>query len=202
MDVYTFGINVLDKLYGGILRPGSTILIAGLPGSGKTILASHICYNNSIRNYPCLYVSFSEHRDKYIEYMKSFNMDFDKLEIEGLFKYLKLPLIPSVKALDNFIELITENALKLQARVIVIDGITPLLSVMKELDRARSFLQTTLYEIPRLLGGLLVLVADLPELSTDLGQTGIEYVADLVLLLRYKAYHNIIQRFIEVKKIR
>ena len=41
---YVFGINELDELLGSSLSPRSMVVIAGHPGSGKTTLASTICY--------------------------------------------------------------------------------------------------------------------------------------------------------------
>ncbi|MEM4040589.1 MAG: RAD55 family ATPase, partial [Ignisphaera sp.] len=90
--MYIFGITGLDKYLNNVLKPNSMVVIAGHPGSGKTTLASTICYSNALRGHKCLYVSFQEDREKLFNNMKSFDMDFYKLESQGLIKYVQFPL--------------------------------------------------------------------------------------------------------------
>ena len=54
------GIAGLDALIEGGIPKGSTVLIAGNPGSGKTVLTAHFLYAGLIKNENGIYVSFSE----------------------------------------------------------------------------------------------------------------------------------------------
>lgn len=57
------GITELDSLIGGIPR-GFTVLVAGNPGTGKSILAAHFLYEGWKNNENGLYVSFSESKEQ------------------------------------------------------------------------------------------------------------------------------------------
>jgi len=43
------GIPDLDLILGGGLEQGSLVILAGAPGTGKTILAQQICFANATR---------------------------------------------------------------------------------------------------------------------------------------------------------
>ncbi|RLG80808.1 MAG: hypothetical protein DRO40_10635 [Thermoprotei archaeon] len=199
--IFRFGVESLDKYYADALIPGTSILIAGHPGAGKTTFAATICYVNALEGNPCLFISFGEFKEKFYRHMSSFNMDFKKLENEGMFKYVKLPLITTETALDNFVNDLIEGVEKHKARVIVIDGITPLLQIFHE-AKARAFLQTVLYDIPRLANGILVLVADLPFGEEKIGFGGIDFVADIVIVMKHRVSRGLLVRTMELRKFR
>jgi KaiC/GvpD/RAD55 family RecA-like ATPase len=54
-----FGIPRLDSVLSGGLLPGSSTLVAGCLGSGKTMLGMHLLLNASARHQPGLYLSFA-----------------------------------------------------------------------------------------------------------------------------------------------
>ena len=127
---FTFGIDVLNEYFGSALTPGTTLLVAGNPGAGKTTLASTICYKNALKGLPCLYVSFVEDREKFLRIMKSLGMDFEKLEQENLFKYIRIPVIATEDVTDFLSSAINEEIKKQGTKVIVIDSVNPLLDAL------------------------------------------------------------------------
>ncbi|MEM3926655.1 MAG: ATPase domain-containing protein [Desulfurococcaceae archaeon] len=54
MHEYKLGIEGLDQVIGESIYPGTLLVIAGHPGTGKTTLSSTICYSNALRRYKCL----------------------------------------------------------------------------------------------------------------------------------------------------
>jgi len=44
-----FGIDEIDQVFIGKLPYGSTIIIAGEPGSGKTSFAARVAYENMVK---------------------------------------------------------------------------------------------------------------------------------------------------------
>lgn len=64
------GIPVLDKLIEGGIPRGFTVLVAGNPGTGKTILTSHFLYDGLLKGESALYVSSSESK---IQFTKILN---------------------------------------------------------------------------------------------------------------------------------
>ena len=202
MDKFTYGIKDLDERFSSALRPGTTILIAGYPGAGKTTASASLCYKNALLGHPCIYLSFNEHKDKFLLQMKSFGMNFKELENKGLFRYIKLPIVPKKESISEFINMVSDLVMKYKPKVLAIDGITPMIEVLKEPGTARSFLQTVLYDIPRIMNGIVVLVADLPFGEQHIGLGGIEFVADIVFIMRYFVASSRIIRMLEIRKLR
>lgn len=61
-----FGIKELNQYFDGARKPGTAMLIVGYPGTGKTILAATIAYNNCLRRVKVLYMSFFEHLERFM----------------------------------------------------------------------------------------------------------------------------------------
>lgn len=202
MSKISFGIRELDQYFKEALHPGITILIAGYPGAGKTTFAATIGYRNCLKGEKVLYLSFFEHADRFKSQMRSLGLDFEEHEKNGLFKYVKVPLIPSQEAVDSFVRRLMELATSFQPRIIVIDGITPLVQVMRDESKIRSFLQTVVYDVPRIIQGMLILVADLPFGAEEVKLAGIEFTVDAVFIMKYRVITSRIIRFLEIRKIR
>src|SRR4026208_1990639 len=77
------GIPALDALIEGGIPKGFTILVAGNPGTGKTILTSHFLYEGLKNGESSIYVSFSESKNQYYSNTVRFDMDFKKFENGG-----------------------------------------------------------------------------------------------------------------------
>ena len=72
---------------GGIPR-GFTVLVAGNPGTGKTILTTHFLYDGLLRGEAAVYVSFSESKNQFYENFNRFGMKFADFEKDNKFAYL------------------------------------------------------------------------------------------------------------------
>jgi circadian clock protein KaiC len=67
------GIPDLDLILGGGLEPGSLLILAGAPGTGKTILAQQICFANATLEHKALYyTTLSEPHSKLVRHLESF----------------------------------------------------------------------------------------------------------------------------------
>ena len=73
------GIPRLDTMLGGKgFYKGSTILVSGTAGTGKTSLASHFVNAACQRGERCLYFSFEESPDQMIRNMRSLGINLEK----------------------------------------------------------------------------------------------------------------------------
>lgn len=72
------GIKGFDLLVEGGLPKGSATLVAGAPGTGKTIFCLQALYNNALNKKNCLFISFEQSADEIREQMKQFGWDTEK----------------------------------------------------------------------------------------------------------------------------
>ena len=76
------GVDGLDELVEGGFPEGSTILISGSAGTGKTILSLQFLIAGAENNEPGIYLTVEESRDKIINQAEQFGWDLEKLEKE------------------------------------------------------------------------------------------------------------------------
>jgi circadian clock protein KaiC len=122
------GIERLDfMLNGDGYYRGSSILISGTAGTGKTSFASHFVDAACSRGERCLYFAFEESPDQISRNMSSIGIDFDSHVNAGLLQIhssrpmaygLEMHLLMMRKIIDDF-----------QPSVIVIDPISNLTNV-------------------------------------------------------------------------
>src|SRR6202162_4499214 len=68
------GVTDLDLILGGGLEPGSLVILAGAPGTGKTILAQQICFANATPEHKALYyTTLSEPHTKLVRHLEPFH---------------------------------------------------------------------------------------------------------------------------------
>src|SRR5579871_6970468 len=85
----------LDRIVGGGIPRGSTVVFAGPPGSGKTLLAQQIAFANATPARPVLYyTSWSEPHTKLIRSLRSFEF-FDDQAVGERIDFLHLPALMS-----------------------------------------------------------------------------------------------------------
>jgi predicted ATP-dependent serine protease len=84
------GVEGLDNILGGGFPSGSLIVLAGCPGTGKTIFSAQFLHHGCV-NYgeSGVYASFAESKEVFYENMESLGFYFRKLEEEGKFRTLK-----------------------------------------------------------------------------------------------------------------
>ncbi len=198
---YIFGIPKIDELFEEGINEGRMVLISGKPGSGKTTLASTMCYYNALRGNPCLFVEFVETREKFEKFVNSFGMDFRKLENEGLFTFIRLPILVSDKYARKAIEILADQVGRMKPKVLVIDSINPLLIAIKGRPSIRSIAQNFLYDASYLNQGLIILTVEDEASGSDMF-SDLEYIADIVIKMKAELHERKILRVMEILKFR
>lgn len=199
---FSIGVDGLDRLLGEALTPGTSIVIAGHPGSGKTTLASTICYANTLKGHKCLYISFQESKRKLLRNMRKLGIDLNLIESRKLFHFIKYPLVVDADAVHEIIEGITSLIVSVKPEVLVIDSITPLLKAIGSSIRARSVLQNFFAELPDMIEGVVVLITEVPMSQERIEIGDIEFVADIIIILRHKIERDLLIRNLEIRKVR
>ncbi|RLG88881.1 MAG: hypothetical protein DRO18_00530 [Thermoprotei archaeon] len=197
-----WGINELDNLLGPIER-SSLIVVSGHPGAGKTTLATNIAYYNAVKHsVRTLHISLAETKEKYFKYMGALGLNMGKLEEKGLFKFVELPTLGTDVLREYFTSGFIEDVSKYDPDFIIIDSITPFLQSMpSELER-RAILHSGLYSIVSKLGKTVLLIADLPYGEKHVKLGGIEFIADVVLVIRIRNEGGLPSRWLQIRKVR
>jgi circadian clock protein KaiC len=76
------GVPGLDLVLGGGLGGGQLVVVAGSPGTGKTVVAQQICFSRGTSEHPAVYfATLSEPTTKLVRHLEPFSFfDADALE--------------------------------------------------------------------------------------------------------------------------
>ncbi len=197
----SLGIESLDNFLGGGIPCGSTILVEGPPGSGKTSFAAKFIYEGALRGEKGVYVSFVENRLSFYSFMKRLGMNFYKLERNNLVTFIEAIPLPNEEAARLIIERVLMMALEEGIKRVVIDSVTALIQAFG-LEKARELLTTTLLRELRRSGVTTLLISEKPRSYTESEVSVEEYVADAVIELNYRIEFGKIVRYMRILKVR
>jgi circadian clock protein KaiC len=85
-DRVSLGVPRLDQMLTGGVHRGSTVLITGSAGTGKTTLAASAADAACARGEPALFVSFEESPDQLVRNMRSVGIDLGRWVSAGLLR--------------------------------------------------------------------------------------------------------------------
>jgi circadian clock protein KaiC len=106
------GLPRLDTMLGGAgFYRGSSVLVSGTAGTGKSSLAAHFAYETCRRGERCLYFAFEESPSQMLRNMKSIGLDFEPFLKKGVLQIhasrptvhgLEMHLVKMHKLVDEF----------------------------------------------------------------------------------------------------
>jgi circadian clock protein KaiC len=80
------GIPGLDAMLGLGYYRGSSVLVSGTAGSGKSTMSAHLADATCRRGERCLYLAFEESKDQIVRNMRSIGLDLQKWMDEGFLR--------------------------------------------------------------------------------------------------------------------
>jgi circadian clock protein KaiC len=120
------GMPTLDKLFhGGGYAKGSTVLVSGTAGTGKTSLAMAFATANCKRGERCLFISYEESPGQLIQNMGSIGFHLEPLVKKGLLKFVSTR--PSFIGLEKHLLSLYQTLEAFRPSAVVIDPLTSLL---------------------------------------------------------------------------
>ena len=120
----SLGISGFDKLIKGGFEKGSTNLIVGGSGSGKTILGVQFLLEGIRKGENVLFITFEEKKCEFYQNMKNFGWDLEKFEKQGKFTFLEYTPEKVRTMLEEGGGIIESIVLRKKITRLVIDSIT------------------------------------------------------------------------------
>jgi circadian clock protein KaiC len=196
------GLAELDSILGTGLDRGSSTLIMGPAGCGKTTLASQFLIEALSRGEQACSFLFEESRQTFLQRAGGLGMHFEPHLASGLLELVQVD--PAEVSPGEFASHIAEAVEKRNARVIVIDSLNGYINAMP----SERFLLIQMHELLMYLGKkgvvTLLIMAQHGMMGAAM-QTPIDvsFLADTVILLRYfEAMGEVRQALSIVKKRR
>ena len=195
------GVPGLDLVLNGGVEPGAVLVVAGPPGSGKTILAQQMCFANATAGRKCIYyTTVSEPHTKLVRHLEAFSF-FDPEALGPRVEYIHL---------GDFLRPEREDGLELMVSEIVRKGLdeSPALVVIDSAKMLRDFaseheLRTALYNLTGRLAQSGTILLLLGEYTPEELRGDVEFsLADGIIQLEYEAREPVDRRWLRVMKLR
>ncbi len=192
------GIPGLDELIQGGYVKGSTVLVTGSAGAGKTIFCSQFIWRGLQSGENCLFITFEEVPEDIIEDVRIFGWDFEKYINE---KKLILEYSDPFSLTDIITPLVEKIKSNSVSRV-VIDSTSLFGLYFKNPADVRKQLYKLVMALKKS-GATSLLTAEIPEESHKLSRFGVEeFVVDGVIVLHYIGIGEGTYRSLQIRKMR
>ena len=194
------GVEALDALMGGGPLRGTSTLITGPAGTGKTTIALQYLAAACRRDEPCVLYQFDERVGTLLARARAMDMDLDSHLESGCLRIQQID--PAEVSPGEFAHMILDEVERRGARVVVIDSLNGYLAAMPQEDH----LILQLHELLSYLSqqGVVTFLIN-PQhglVGTMTSSLDISFIADAVMLLRFFEAQGRLRKAISVLKNR
>ena len=178
------GIEELDAIFNGGVQRGTSTLIVGPTGCGKSTLCTKWAHSAAVRGERSAIFTFDETRQSFMDRSQSLGMDIAPHITSGAIHLEQLD--PAELSPGEFIDRIRRGVERYKWGIVVIDSLNGLMNSMSE-ERALSVQLHELLSYLNQIGVASFLVlAQFGLLGQSMSSPAdVSYLADNVLLLRY-----------------
>lgn len=179
---FSSGVQRLDNMLGGEgFYRGSSILVSGTAGTGKSTLAARFVEAACQRGERALFFAFEESHDQIIRNMRSVGMDLERCVKKGLLQFHNAR--PSTYGLEIHLALMHKVISDYQPSVVVVDPITNFLAVADQGDtKAMLTRLIDLLKIKEITGMFTSLTSAGREIEDS--EVGVSSLMDVWLLVK------------------
>lgn len=196
----TSNIHELDALLGGGLDRGTSTLLLGPAGTGKSSVALHYAVAGAMRGEKSTLYLFEESKRTLLARARSIGIELKSFLENGTIQVQSIE--PTSMPPGEFVNQVRDNVLQRKSQLIVIDSLNGYLQAMPD----AKFLNIQLHELLSFLNlhGVLTIMTMAQHGIVGQMQTPVDltYLADTVLLLRYFEHKGSIKKALSVVKKR
>ncbi len=195
------GVSKLDALLGEGIPHGSTLIVAGVAGAGKTTLGMEFLYRGAReQGEKGLYFSFDETEERLRATARGLGWELDREIEQGRVRIVFIPQ-PDILVDRDLLEL-QRQVQAFGARRVVVDSMSVLFNKVDDarIVRDKSFWLANIVQNQQAVG---LFLNDVPSGSPQLTRFGVEEtVMDGVILLKMEEEGMERHRYLEVIKLR
>ena len=193
-------VHKLDEILGPGIPWGSSLLIGGVAGTGKTVLSLEFIYRGALAGEKGILFSFEETEDRLRSAARGLGWDLDEQIDAGMIEIVFIPQ-PDIK-IESHLLMIRQRVEAMKARRVVIDSVSVLLHKVTDpqLSREKLFHLCSVVQNAQAVG---FFPTDIPYGSNKVSRFGVEEtVVDGVIILSSTEEGLERERYIEVYKLR
>jgi len=199
----SIGVPELDKMMGGGILEGDSVLLAGPSGTGKSALATQFIAEGLRRGEPGIMAIFEERPDGYTQRAGTFGLNLKGAEEKGTLETLYLrPLDLSV---DETMQEILDAIIRVKAKRLVIDSLVGFEMALAPGFRA-DFRESLYRMIGALTGAGITILSTVEVEDTFTGMPfshyAISFLTDDIIRFRYVEIDGQLRKVMVVIKMR
>jgi circadian clock protein KaiC len=193
-----FGLDELDAMLGGGIPIGDASVLLGPSGVGKTMLALHFMAAGLERGERCLHISFQETEDQLLEKTEALGWDLTDAVRDRLIVHH----VPPVELdLDEVGALVRDELGRGGVKRVVVDSLAELAFAARETERFPAYVWT-LGGFARSAGATTLFTNEMAALGRSVDVSGLSFLFNNVLFLRYVEVGAELRRGVNVIKMR
>ncbi len=193
------GIPGLDGLMEGGFVQGSTYLVTGCTGTGKTIFACQFLWQGLQQGDTVLHISLEEDPIDIKEDMIQFGWDFGAYEKKGLCKII----YHDPAQVNNLGSVMMNEIAAIKAKRLVIDSTAVMGLTLETASQIRRRVYSIINALKSHDNCTALIVSEIPEDSKSLSRFGVEeFVVDGVIVLNYLGIGEAYNRSLVIRKMR
>jgi circadian clock protein KaiC len=191
------GIAALDRMLADGYTPGSSTLVAGPSGIGKTLMGLHFIFNGAETGQPGAVATLQENPSQLQKLALGFGWSLDDERVTVMYRS------PNDVYIDEWVYELLGLVDRTGAKRVLIDGLSDLQYTTPDRVRFREFIYSLTQRLSRQ-GVSPIMTTEVPDLFHvgRIGESGISHLSDNVILLQYLRAGTVLRRTATVIKSR
>ena len=193
----TTGVEAIDELLADGYWPGSSTLIAGPAGVGKTLMGMHYVFSGAGLGEPGIIATLQENHTQLERIVSGFGWSLETPGVE------MISSSPVDVGIDEWIYMVMDRVEATGARRLFIDSLSDLLVAADDEVRFREWMYSLIQRCSRAQVSLMMTL-EVPELFqlVRISENGMSHLSDNVIALQYQKVGAEIKRTVTVLKTR